>query len=852
MSIKRTQNWLPQQRVDLAHLRSVESSIAADFDVLAGNMIAGSGMVVRGFALSNTAAGTRAAEIQMSVAGAAFINQNATEAGSIFWVPENTPAETLNPATNHNVVGSFVASQTNYIGLDLSRVADDSTTDLVQFRDPNTLDESPRSVPLARTLRYRIVISTVPFGASPNLVPIAKVVTDGQNLIATGSESVVDARPMLFRLGSGGDTSNQYNSYSWPSGRAERDPNVLPSLNRFDGGDKTIQTQKDWMDAVMTRLWEVGGGQHWYSPTADRNIRLAGNGADLFTTTGDNFEWGSGTGTPDADGKTRLRWRGLVMLFDNSDVTGVYYNTIADNLAVYPDTSNTLEVGECIYVDIDRTANATVTAHKGVLQTLGTPTVPGSRVVLAWRSSAGVHRRDGALPINTTYPVATTGAAGAVRLAYAAGTPATPTVWPLDANNSLKVGLPAYSIASGAYSAIYAYNSAGGVALKAESVAVWTGDVPSTYGSGTGVQGTAFTIGVAGFSRSNPSTLTSGTGVFGQASGGEGVYGKDDNAAGIGVRGSSVAGIGGSFSSTTGTALQVSGNATVTGAATGNALTVTHAVVNGSTIVSSYTGTSGGKAVNISTAGADSYGLYAISTATGTGSAVYADSTLGSALALAAFASRSNMAVNIRNFGSGHGLEVTGGSGGTAIIATGSIIATTGDVRAPPSYGFTYSSNRTAVKWIHWSEFAISSPATQDVGNNYIVNSSTTTTATAVAQVHVPPGATITGVDVFAMNDSAVNTTWGVALNKFDETGTTTIAMLPFTNFTSVLTGSPAFVSVSLGTAVDLTCPLDLTGSNGMVQLGVSVPKDNGTTGPSRLRFVKITYTYPNVTGTSV
>ncbi len=38
--ILRQQNWLGQQRVDAPHLRSLESSAAADFDVLAG-LIAG-------------------------------------------------------------------------------------------------------------------------------------------------------------------------------------------------------------------------------------------------------------------------------------------------------------------------------------------------------------------------------------------------------------------------------------------------------------------------------------------------------------------------------------------------------------------------------------------------------------------------------------------------------------------------------------------------------------------------------------------------------------------------------------------------------------------------------------------
>ena len=60
MAILRQQNWLGQQRLDTPHLRSVESAVAADFDLLAGKILGGDqALVVRGSDLvSSGAVGT--------------------------------------------------------------------------------------------------------------------------------------------------------------------------------------------------------------------------------------------------------------------------------------------------------------------------------------------------------------------------------------------------------------------------------------------------------------------------------------------------------------------------------------------------------------------------------------------------------------------------------------------------------------------------------------------------------------------------------------------------------------------------------------------------------------------------
>src|SRR4051812_31402354 len=118
MSVLRQGNWQGQQRIDVPYFRALESSICADFDVLAGRIIAGQvPLISNGFRLISTGI-TQAEQLQIQVAGSTLLHPLASESGSLFQVPANRANETLN-ATNTRVTGSFTPSQVNYIGIDL-------------------------------------------------------------------------------------------------------------------------------------------------------------------------------------------------------------------------------------------------------------------------------------------------------------------------------------------------------------------------------------------------------------------------------------------------------------------------------------------------------------------------------------------------------------------------------------------------------------------------------------------------------------------------------------------------------------------------------------------------------------
>jgi hypothetical protein len=379
MSVRRQQNFQGNQRVDTPHLRAIEAGVAGDFDALAGLIMAGSAsLIVRGFDLATFSLGVQPETLAVRVAGSAAIHPGATASGSAFFVPAGVAPEVLSP-TNPRVEGSFGASSVNYVGVDFRRAPADSTKDFVSFYDPLLAGEIRREVPLAQLASYAIVISQLPFSQLPALLPIAIVTTDVSGLIS----AVEDARPMLGRLASGGDLPDLTYGWAWPEGRKEI------SGQPFAGGDKAIYSLKSSLDAIMTRIWEIGGGERWSSAVQDRNLRMSRSGATFNNS--EYFEW---------DG-TNLHWRGLSLLLPNS---GGWYNDVADQLVNSPGLTN-LADGECIYVDADwsqnRSGGSALVAAKAPLQSLGTPAPSRSRVVLAWRRGSVVSVRDSYWPVGS-------------------------------------------------------------------------------------------------------------------------------------------------------------------------------------------------------------------------------------------------------------------------------------------------------------------------------------------------------------------------------------------------------------------------------------------------------------------
>lgn len=408
MSVERQNSYLSQERLEVRDFRSLESSICADFDVASGAIQAGGQpLVVTGFTISVTGtSGNPASSLVLNTAGGVALHPGASEAGTVVQVPLTQAAEQLS-ATNPVVTGSFSAGIKNYVGIDLIRSNDAASADLTKFLDANTDKEVSLTVPKARTLNYKIYISQQPFSVSSNLLPIAIVLTDSSNNVST----ITDARNMFFRLGIGGDIPNAQAPYTWPDASRKENPitynPMVSTADPFAGGDKGISSLKSVLAAIQSSLWELRGGDAWYSPNNRDNVQLLYTSSVL--SNGDNFSFSGST----------LKWQGLKVAFENSVVT---YNVIQDNAT----TGVTILDQQCLYVDIQRDTVATLVPGVANLTTLGTPVIPGTRFIIAWREGADVFTRNKAYQTNRVFPVATTTNLGIVQFRVASMTPLVP------------------------------------------------------------------------------------------------------------------------------------------------------------------------------------------------------------------------------------------------------------------------------------------------------------------------------------------------------------------------------------------------------------------------------------------
>lgn len=293
MAVRRSQNWLNQLRVDVPMLRSIESSVRNDFDELLSSFAIGesSSYILRGFEISMTGAiGSSASSLQMIVENSSLFHGASTYAGTFFQVVSGTPNQTISSTTNTRVQGSFTPSSLNYIGIEFNRAIDSTTSAQVFLWNPTNKNEISKTVPLAETLDYKIIVSSSLWAS--NVVPIAIVETDSGN----NTLSVEDRRPMLFRLGSAGTTTpDPSNKYLWDhhvEGRLENFWSSSSSaVSPFRGGDKQILHFKEWADAVMSQILEIKGTPYWYTENTSSGslIKLKGDLALLQMTGNGKF-----------------------------------------------------------------------------------------------------------------------------------------------------------------------------------------------------------------------------------------------------------------------------------------------------------------------------------------------------------------------------------------------------------------------------------------------------------------------------------------------------------------------------------------------------------------------------------
>jgi hypothetical protein len=337
MAVQRRENFPSQIRVDVPAMRAIESAVSSDFDTLFQAMVTGTsqGYVMRGFDIIMTnAIGNSATSLQMQVDPGALLHIAASQSGTMYLVPSGMANQVLNSATNTNVTGSFTPGAINYVTVDYTRFLASSTNVQGYFWDPSSNTEFTEIVPSAQIMQFVLNVSTTT--PAPNQLPLAIILTDSSNLVI----SITDARWMFCSLGTGGLSPDPFFNYPWTQGRTLTSPTTTSdSINPFVGGDKSIGSLKELLNAIMSVIKEVKGTPYWFSESSTSTFPYIYQNAALNALSGGT--WVSPTlGTLQLHGGATLTRFG----FENNLVLGAFGPSLGPdgtaNTATVTDNTN--------------------------------------------------------------------------------------------------------------------------------------------------------------------------------------------------------------------------------------------------------------------------------------------------------------------------------------------------------------------------------------------------------------------------------------------------------------------------------------------------------------------------------
>lgn len=267
------------ERLDLPDLLSIDSYAGGDWKYFLKGLVGDDKpYILNGFDVidPNNAIGTQSCSIRVADSVVFYPGSNA---GAFFHglAEGNALSTPLVPELRKNAV--------NYVYLTLSTT--NTSVDSRAFWDPDkdggVGGEFTQDVNTESVLKVDINVSVGSFPA--NTVPVA-IVTVGPVTIT----KIEDARDLFYRLGSGGIAPNPFNSYAWKSepapGYERTEPPtamVAGGVNPFEGADKNINSLKEWMDAIMSKLRELGGTTYWYQDAS--TFSLITNFVDAMATT---------------------------------------------------------------------------------------------------------------------------------------------------------------------------------------------------------------------------------------------------------------------------------------------------------------------------------------------------------------------------------------------------------------------------------------------------------------------------------------------------------------------------------------------------------------------------------------
>jgi hypothetical protein len=277
----------PDERFDTPDARLLEAASLNDWRFFLSGFYSPQSLILTGFEISNYNTIFTVPGFSLTIDDVVLFHSQAATQSAGFYVFSGTEP---------NISVSLSPNATNFVEADLG--SSSGTPDVRAFWDPaaNSGVGGEFTDTVDTVINLQINVTANITGFTSGKMPLYKVITNPSGIVT----SVQDCRNLLFRLGTGGDSPNPANNFSWPSdpdsshARFETPStatSATPTNAPFQGGDKNIKYFKQWMDAVMSSLKEIKGTPFWYmSGAAGGGIASAYQNSSLIVFSGGTWQ----------------------------------------------------------------------------------------------------------------------------------------------------------------------------------------------------------------------------------------------------------------------------------------------------------------------------------------------------------------------------------------------------------------------------------------------------------------------------------------------------------------------------------------------------------------------------------
>jgi len=249
-----------QQRLDLPQMLGMESYTAYDFRALIEAFVGSSNpYIARGFEIT----GKSGLFVTVSIADCFVFNPLDTNGSFYLGAPDAVDQQIELPPSQ-----PFVYLEAKFQNLTQAPVS-------ASYWDPLSVSGNTEGAEFTATqnsqniIQMELSVNTV--GFSTDAIPITVCATSNSDVT-----TLSDARPLMFRLGSGGASPNPGYKFPWSPNRGEplttgtgtSNESTSSFKSRDNTGiinDKGIRSFKEMFDALCTRIAEISGSSVWYS-----------------------------------------------------------------------------------------------------------------------------------------------------------------------------------------------------------------------------------------------------------------------------------------------------------------------------------------------------------------------------------------------------------------------------------------------------------------------------------------------------------------------------------------------------------------------------------------------------------